>query len=76
MPAKTRYRRDVDPGQLGRQLVVAQGPEGPADVGALEQPVDHEIDDDQAEEDVVGRHLVPEERVGPGLDHRARSRRR
>ena len=35
---------------------------------ALHHAVEHQVDEDEDEEDVVGRHLLAEERVRPGID--------
>jgi hypothetical protein len=59
---------NYDRGQLGSDLVVAQGTERPANVGAPQQPVDQEKDDHEGEHQVVGRDLFPKEGVDAGID--------
>jgi hypothetical protein len=61
----------VDAGQLGGELAVAERTERPPDVGALERPEHHQEDHQQAQEQVVGGHPLPQEGVLAGGDDQA-----
>ena len=67
---------DVDAGQLGGDLVVAQGAERPTDVRSLDEPVQRQVHDHEPEQRVVRRHELAEERVRCRRRRRGRSRRR
>jgi hypothetical protein len=54
---------DVDAGQLGGDLVVAQGAERPSDVRPLKRPVQGEVGGEERDEHVERRHHFTQQRV-------------